>query len=382
MPSLATLCACLLVCCPAFSQASLAAPAAPGSRPSLEEVRGAMGIPSGGALRGQQDTVGFASRPDQMAKVWAASALPPAPESLGPLPAPGVAGLLCPHDDYLYAGRVYRRILPLVTARTIVLVGVFHKYRRFSARNALVFDPYRAWRSPDGEIRVSSLREDLLAGLPATDWIQDAAMQDSEHSVEAIAYWLKHVNPEVEIVSIIVPAAAFDRLQELAAHLGEGLAGTMKARGWILGRDLSIVISSDGIHYGDDFKYVPHGAGGLGPYARAMAEDLALLKGPLAGPVSPAKAKAFFETVVNPRNPDEYRMPWCGRFSIPFGLLLLEATARALGKGAPMGHPLTLGSSIGFPQLPLKDSGLGLTAEANLYHFVSYPGVAYTLGGD
>jgi AmmeMemoRadiSam system protein B len=338
-----------------------------------------MGIPSQGDLRGQQDAVGFASRPDLMAKVWDLSTLPPGPEAFGPLPPPGVAGLICPHDDYLYAGRVYRRILPLVTARTVVLVGVFHKYRRFGAKDALVFDSYRAWRAPDGEIPVSRLREDLLAALPAGAALRDAAMQDSEHSVEAIAYWLKHQDPRVEIVSILVPSASFERLQVLAAELGRGLAGAMKVRGWRLGKDLSIVISSDGIHYGADFKYTPHGLGGPEAYAEAVAKDRALLTGPLAGPLSPDKTKAFYSAVVNPANPDEYRMPWCGRFSIPFGLLLMDETARALGQARPVGHPAAFGTSIGFPQLPVRDPALGVTAEANLYHFVSYPGMAYVL---
>ncbi len=380
MPSVSAIFTCLLTCLPALGQASLSPQPAPARRPTLDEVRKAMGIPSQGDLRGQQDTVGFASRPDQMTQVWEASALPPAPEFAGPLPAAGVAGLICPHDDYLYAGRIYRRILPLVTARTVVLVGVFHKYRRFGAKDALVFDSYRAWRSPDGEIPVSKLREDLLARIPVADVIQDAAMQDSEHSVEAIAYWLKHLNPKVEIVSVLVPSASFDRFQELAAHLGKALAETAKARGWSLGRDFAVVISSDGIHYGADFKYTPYGEGGVGPYTEAVARDRDLLKGPLAGPVTAAKARAFFTAVVNPQNPDEYRMPWCGRFSIPFGLLLLGETARELGSPVPTGQPIAFGTSISFPQLPVRSQGLGLTAEANLYHFVSYPGVAYTLG--
>jgi AmmeMemoRadiSam system protein B len=338
-----------------------------------------MGIPSHGDLRGQQDSIGFASKPDQMAAVWERSALGPGPESLGPMPAPGVAALICPHDDYLYAGRVYRQLLPLVKARTVLLVGVFHRYRRFGAKGALVFDPYRAWRSPDGEITVSGLREDLLAQLPASDVIQDAAMQDSEHSVEAIAYWLKHINPQVEIVSILVPSASFERLQELSDHLGKALAKSMKARGWTLGRDLALVISSDGIHYGADFNYTPHGQGGIQVYTEALDRDRALLKGPLAGPISPGKAQAFFNAVVNPQNPDEYRMPWCGRFSIPFGLLLLNETAQNLGLATPTGHPVAFGTSVGFPQIPVRDLGMGATAEANLYHFVSYPGVAYTV---
>lgn len=379
MPSLTVLCLCLLWAMPVLAQASLTPPPVPVQRPSVEEVRKGMGIPSKGDLRGQQDAVGFASNPGQMAKVWEASSLPPAPESFGPVPASGVAGLICPHDDYLYAGRVYRQVLPLVTARTVILIGVFHKYRRFGAKDALVFDPYRAWRSPDGEIKVSGLREELLSRLPAQDFIQDAAMQDSEHSVEAIAYWLKHQDPAVEILPVLMPSASFTRFQELASHLGKALAERMKAHGLALGRDVAIVISSDGIHYGTDFKYTPYGNGGVEAYTRAVARDRELLNGPLAGPVSSAKALDFFSAVVNPQAPDDYRMPWCGRFSIPFGLLLLEATARETKAGMPVGQPVAFGTSISFPQLPVKEPGLGVTAEANLHHFVSYPGAAYTL---
>ncbi|WP_243301238.1 AmmeMemoRadiSam system protein B [Geothrix oryzisoli] len=378
----AIFCACSLACLPGLAQASLSTLPVPPQRPTLEEVRKTMGIPSQGDLRGQQDAVGFASKPDQMAKVWERSALPPPPEALAPMPAPGVAGLICPHDDYLYAGRVYRQLMPLVKAHTIVLVGVFHKYRRFDAKDALVFDPYRAWRSPDGEIKVSNLREDLLARIPATDVIRDAAMQDSEHSVEAIAYWLKHQDPGVEIVSILVPSASFARFQELAAHLGKALSASMKARGWSLGRDVAIVISSDGIHYGQDFNYTPHGVGGVAAYSEAVEQDRQLLRGPLSGPVTVAKAKGFFERVVNPQDPNQYRMPWCGRFSITFGLLLLDETRRDLGIPAPLGQAVAFGTSISFPQLPVKDLGMGATAEANLYHFVSYPGVAFGLSGN
>lgn len=374
------LCAGLALCLPGQAQASLSTQPVPAQRPSLEEVRKGMGIPSHRDVRGQQDVIGFASRPDQMARIWERSAQAPAAESLGPAPAPGVTGLICPHDDYLYAGRVYRQLVPLVTARTVVLVGVFHKYRRFGAKDALVFDPYRTWHAPDGEIKVSSLREELLSRLPAGDVIQDAAMQDSEHSVEAIAYWLKHLDPKVEILPILVPSASFERFQELSAHLGQILAERMKARSWVLGRDLAIVISSDGIHYGADFKYTPYGGGGVQAYEEAMKKDRDLLKGPLAGPISGEKARAFYTAVVDPQNPDQYRMPWCGRFSIPFGLLLLRETARNLGAPSPVGCPVAFGSSISFPQIPVHDLGLGATAESNLYHFVSYPGVAYTAG--
>ncbi len=347
------------------------------SRPTLVDVRKTMGIPSADDVRGQQDMVGFASTADQMAKVRTLAGSPPAPEGFGPLPAPGAMGAILPHDDYLYAGRVYRRVIPQVTAKTVVLVGVFHKYRRFGVRDRMVFDDYRAWRSPDGEIPVSDLRGELLVALSKDDYAQDTASHDSEHSLEAVAYWLKHQRKDVEILPILLPSARFERLETLAARLGTVLAAALRKRQWTLGRDVAIVISSDGIHYGSDFNYTPFGEGGVEAYVKAMAEDRALLKGPLAGPISTAKARTFFSACVNPEQPDEYRRPWCGRFSIPFGLLLLEATAKGLGQPVPVGTPAAFGASVDTPELPVKALGLGATAPANLYHFVSYPGVVF-----
>ncbi len=347
--------------------------------PTLEEVRKEMGVPSQGLeLRGQRDAVGFASRADQMAKVWELSASPPAPESLGTPPATGVAAVICPHDDYLYAGRVYRKILPLVTARTVVLVGVFHRYRRFGAHDQLVFDPYRAWRTPDGPVPISNLREEILSRLPHEDFVQEAAMHDSEHSLEALVYWLRHLRPDLEIMPVIVPAAGFERLEQLADRLGAALAESFAKRGWRLGRDVAVAISTDGVHYGPDFKYTTYGDGGVAAYEQATSKDRSLLMGPLQGRVTREKIHELYATFVNPDHPDEYRLTWCGRFSVPFGLLLLERLAR--GEGAAVGHPIAYATSVGWPELPVRDLGVGATAPANLYHFVGYPAVAFTLG--
>lgn len=345
--------------------------------PDLEQTRSEMGIPSRGDLRGQKDTVGYASTAEQMSEVWRLAATPPAPESLGPKPAPGVAGIICPHDDYLIAGRVYREIIPLVTAKVVVMVGVFHRYRHYGVRNAMVFDPYRAWRSPDGEIRVSELRDALLARLDPGDCVQDPAFHDSEHSLEGIAYCLKHQDPEVEILPVILPSAPFPRLQSMAERFGVELASLMKARGWTLGRDVAVVISSDGIHYGNDFNYAPYGEGGIGPFQAAMEHDRRVLRELLAGKVTPAMAQAFYETMVDPDHPDTYRKTWCGRFSIPFGLLLLEAASRELGLAPLRGLPVAFGASVDVPELPVRRIGLGPTCPISLYHFVTFPSAAF-----
>jgi len=358
--------------------AQAAGPPGAAPPPGLEEVRREMGIPSQDrALRGQRDTVGYASRAAQMDSVWRLSALPPAPESLGAAPRAGVVAVMAPHDDYLYAGRVYRRVLPLITARTVVLVGVFHRYRRFGLRDRLVFDDYRAWRAPDGPVPVSGLREEITSRLPAGDFVKDAASHDSEHSLEALVFWLKRVRPDLEIVPIIVPASSFPRLEELSRRLATALTAALSARGWQLGRDVAIAISTDGIHYGPDFKQTTFGEGGIEAYEKAAEKDRSLLLGPLSGELTREKIQALYSTFVDPENPDQYRWTWCGRFSVPFGLLLLDQLARSAGTA--VGHPIAYATSVGAPELPLRELGLGSTAPANLYHFVGYPAAAFTI---
>jgi AmmeMemoRadiSam system protein B len=362
------------------AQAALQAPAPSGPPPTLEEVRRAMGIPSHGDVRGQQDAVGYASTAVQMEKTWELSAMPPAPEKLGEAPPPGVAGVICPHDDYIYAGRVYRGVLPLVTAKTVILVGVFHGWRKFAAHDVLVFDDYRAWRTPDGEVPVSGLRTEILARLGDGEYVQNDAWHDSEHSLEALLFWLRHARPDLEIVPVILPVMHFSRMDTLATHLGAAIAAVTARHGLLLAKDFAIAISSDAVHYGNDFQYTAFGEGGVDAYVKACDQDKELLRGPLAGEVTTAKAERFFAACVMEAQPGEYRLPWCGRYSIPFGLLLLQHMTAALGVPTPVGRPLCYGTSIGGPELKVRELGMGSTAQANLYHFVGYPAVAYTVG--
>ena len=331
-----------------------------------------------GDVRGQRDTVGYAATREAMARVWDLSAQGPMPESFGEEVAPGVLGVIGPHDDYIYTARVYRAIFPLVTAKTVVMVGVFHRYRKFGARDQLVFDSYRAWSSPDGEIPVSVLRDEIIAALPSGIAVKDDAAHDDEHSLEGIAYFMKHARADLEIVPVIIPAASFERLSEMASRLADALAAALKARGLELGRDVAIVISADGTHYGDDFKFVPYGAGGREAFDKSVDDDRKLMRETLGGLVSAEKSRAFYATVVDPANPDQYRRTWCGRFSVTLGTLLVGEIAKRMGLVAPKTVPVALGVSVDAPELAVRDVGLGPTAPANLYHFVMHPALAFT----
>lgn len=326
------------------------------------------------SVRGRKDTVGFGERSGVMDEVWERSLAPPAPEALGPPPGFGqpIRAVIAPHDDYIYAGRVYRRIVPMLAARTVIVFGVLHQWRRFDLRARLVLDSNREWATTEGPVRVSSLRERLLAILPAEHVVTSAIVHDCEHSIEALLPWLQHANPAVEIVPVLVATSRFEELAAMAAAFAHALGAALDSRGQELGRDVAIAISADAIHYGADFAQTRFGTGGADAHARALELDRALLTGPLAGEVTRAKTRAAYETWVDPEHPEDYRWTWCGRFSIPFGLLVLEQM------GGAHGWPLAYGTSFSAPPLALGDLGFGVTAPAGYEHFVGYPAAAYT----
>ncbi len=335
----------------------------------------AMAVPSAVGLRGQRDATGFASSREQMEAVWAASLDAPAPRELGPEPTGPVLGAVCPHDDYLLAARVYRRVIPLVTARTVVIVGTFHRYKAFDFRGRVVLDGRKAWRSPHGPIAVSPLSSGLAEAL-GDGAATSAELHDAEHSIEAVAYWLKARRADLEIIPVLAPAGPFERVAELAEATGRALARLASEAGLEPGRDLAVVVSSDAVHYGEDFSHAPFGVGAAA-HARAVERDVGILTGPLSGPIGLGGARAFLETVTNPANSDEYLIPWCGRFAIPYGSLTLAALSDALGLGGIRGYPLAYATTAESPELPLRSTGLGTTGPADHSHFVGLPALAY-----
>jgi len=356
---------------------SLAPPlvaSAPPVPPTLAEVRASMAIPSSDRERGQQDGKGYATTAAAMAEVWEKAASGPEPDRLGSAPDGPILGVLCPHDDYVYAARVYRRVLPLVSrAKTVVLVGVFHGARRFGTKDVLVFEDYATWRTPDGPLAISPLREALRANLPEGGAVVADAMHDSEHSLEAIAFCLKHQNPGVRIVPILVSPMSPERMRILSSALARPLAAAAS------GGEVAVVISSDAVHYGRDFEYTPFGDGGVAAYSQAVAWDETFLRQSVCAAPTP-DAGAIWSALNREGDPPTGKVTWCGRFSLPFGILLLQALSREAGWQAPRAMPLAYGTSVGWPTLPLAQESPTATAPSTLYHFVGYPAVAFQTG--
>jgi AmmeMemoRadiSam system protein B len=221
------------------------------------------------------DTVGFAHRAWQMDLVMSRiNALNR--DDLDSLQQPeGTVwrAAICPHDDYAYAGWLYPAVLRNIRARTIIIFGVAHQAWRYHLENRLVFDSFSTWRAPYGKVAVSPLREELINRLPSDMAVVHDPIQGEEHSVEALIPFLQYQNRDVEIVSILVPPMDYTRMRSISRHLAKELFAVMKKHDLRWGEDVTILISSDAVHYGDEgwggrnFAYY-----GIGSNANAQAE--------------------------------------------------------------------------------------------------------------
>lgn len=356
-------------------------------QPDVQQFLDQVGLKPTDDQRGQMDIVGFAStaqQMDQVVKLCEANAKPREDSLLSEFPwmenVSFRAGI-CPHDDYCYAGRLYPLLLKRIHAKHVILFGVFHKAKPFGSHDVLVFDSFKSWHGPQGPVAVSPLRDEIIQRLPEKDVVVSNDMQQVEHSVEAIVPWLQAYNPAVEIVSILVPYLDWKTMQKLSGDLSSALAVILEQHGWELGKDVAIVCSSDAIHYGDSgwggSNYADFGTNIEG-YRQAVQRDVNLATNDLGGKVNAKGLRTFFETCVNPKDVYEYKVTWCGRFSIPFGMSVAMDLAKELGEPPLEGTLLDYGTSVSEATLPLEElHGMGRTAPNNLHHWVGYAAVGY-----
>jgi len=352
-----------------------------------QDLLDAVGIPSEGGLRGQADTVGFVTSAGQMDSVLAQCRDLASPRRAELFAEHGwtdettFAAAVCPHDDYYYAGRLYGLLLPHIRARIVILFGVFHRAQAFDCRDRIVFDSFDAWRGPYGRIPVSPLREELIARLPAGDVLVDNDMHTVEHSIEAIVPWLQAFRPGVEIVPVLVPYMGWETLDRVAGEFASALAAILEEKGWTLGEDVALVSSADAVHYGDagwgGRSYADFGTGADG-YARAVERDRNLAGSTLAGPLRRDALRDFLYTCVDSADVTQYKLTWCGRFSVPFGLNVASRVSEGL-TGRPLeGTLLDYGTSLGEVSLDLGSvPGLGTTAPNHLHHWVGYAAIGF-----
>jgi len=328
------------------------------------------------------DTVGFAQYPWQVDSILnrikrnQGELLEKRDHSLGSQAAKAV---LCPHDDYSYVGYLYPATLRQLKAKTIIIFGVAHKAAQLHLENQLIFDSYDAWKGPSGMVRVSALREKIMKNLPSGDFQVNDSMQSIEHSVEAMIPWLQHYNPSVQIVSILVPAMPFERMQKIAKDLSEAIQGATTSENLKWGKDYAFIISTDAVHYGDlgwGGKNYAYFGTACTSYKNAKGKEMDILHD-LAGYLSPGKLHEFCDITVERADFRKYKWTWCGRYSVPLGLLTLNDLNESLFQEPLKGRMVGYSTSIEHEPIPVSDLGMGVTAPANDHHWVGYAAIKY-----
>ncbi len=287
---------------------------------------------------------------------------------------------ISPHDDYTYVGPLYPLVLEPVKAKTVILFGVAHKARNFGLENRMVFDSYPYWKTPYGRVKMTDLREQLISRLPANDYTVNDSMQAVEHSLEALLPFLQYYNHDVQFVPILVPYMRYGRMDTLAAHLSGAIAEVARENNLQWGRDFALVISTDAVHYGDEdwggSNYAPYGADSAG-YQMAVQHEHGIIDTCLNGPLDPAKIRQFSRYTVKDDNYKDYKWTWCGRYSVPMGLLTAYHLQQDLEAPPLEGVSPGYFNSIDHAAIPVKDLGMGTTAPARLHHWVGYAGEGY-----
>lgn len=287
--------------------------------------------------------------------------------------------VICPHDDYSYAGDIYPYVLKNLSTPLIIIFGVAHKARQFKVENQIVFDSFTEWEGIYQNIPTSPLREDILNELPKEYYQTNDSLHSAEHSVEALLPFLEYYQRDIEILPILIPAMNFSRMEEISLALVKVFTKVINKRHLRWGKDFSFAISNDCVHYGDqDWQvgFAPFGAD-TASYRAATNFDMNIISECLIDQLDPQRIRRFFEYTVNKDDYKEYAWTWCGRYSVPFGLMFSYHLQKNTSSPLLIGKMMRYSTSIAHSSIPVSDLNMGVTAPANIRHWVGYAAIGY-----
>ena len=132
-----------------------------------------------------------------------------------------IAGI-SPHDDYLYAGKVYYPLYKLINAKEVVIFGVTHGTVRKAIndpKNVLIFDEFYKWKGPYRDVEISPLRDIIKHKLNPQNYLVNNTAQSLEHSIEALIPFIQHYNRDVKITPIMVTGMSLEKMDSLSTKL-------------------------------------------------------------------------------------------------------------------------------------------------------------------
>ncbi|NPV82344.1 MAG: AmmeMemoRadiSam system protein B [Candidatus Aminicenantes bacterium] len=328
-------------------------------------------------IRPVRDDVGFCWNPDSM-KILVDYLAAQEKEHFR---AEGLVAAISPHDDYLYAGRLYYLLFNLIRAKEAVIFGVTHGTVRNEIKgldSLLILDDYELWPGVLKPVEISPLRSYLKKHLKSGYLTVNNRAHELEHSIEALIPFLQYFNPDIKITPIMVAPMPLDKMKEISENLAGVIAAYIKENRLQPGRDIFFLISADGNHYGKDFNNLAFGEG-QEAWEKALAFDRNLINSYLTGQVSEKKVAGLTGELWGKTYLDYKSSYWCGKYSIPFGLLTVQKVMRKNSGRNVRGELIRFSDTYSEGVLPLKKIGLGTTAPFSLRHWVSFCSIAYYL---
>jgi predicted class III extradiol MEMO1 family dioxygenase len=197
-----------------------------------------------------------------------------------------------------------------------------------------------------------------------------------EHSIEALVPFLHYFNPDVKLTAIMVTAMPLDRMENISDHLADLICRYATENNLQLGQDIFFLISSDANHYGHDFNNAPYGEDAKA-HAMATAEDTGLARSYLTGTMDDEKIRGLVGELWGTRFDRTGDFLWCGRYSIPFGLMTIGKVVQSINDRPIRGTLIHYSDTYSEGVIPLKPCGMGITAPFSLKHWVGFFSAAF-----
>lgn len=296
-------------------------------------------------------------------------------------PSGNLVAAISPHDDYLYAGSVYYPLYKLIRTKEVVIFGVTHGTVRKAMndpQNVLIFEDYKFWHGPYGNVSISPLREIIKNKLKGEDYIVSDKAQDIEHSIEALVPFLQYYNRDIKITPIMVTQMPFERMEQVSDELAKIISGYIKQNNLKPGKDIFFLISTDADHYGKDFDNIPYGEDKKA-HEEATANDVRIAKETFDGILNTEKIKNLTKELWGTPSDNPPCPVWCGKFSVPFGLLTAAKVIKESGGKNLSGRLFKYSDTYTEGVIPIKHTNLGTTAPFSLKHWCGWLSAGFYL---
>lgn len=323
-------------------------------------------------IRPIRDNVGFCWRPSEMNILMRYLSAHSAKTDA--FPAKELVAAISPHDDYLYAARVYHPLYKLIKAKEVVVFGVTHGTVRKAMndpKNILILDDYTYWHGPYAKIEISPLREVIKANLDKDDYVVSDSAQNIEHSIEALVPFLQYYNRNIKITPIMVTQMPFERMGQVSDELAKIISRYMQDNKLKPGKDIFFLISSDANHYGQDFNNIPYGED-ESAHLIGTDNDKRIANDAFTGILSSNKIENLTKELWGKPSDNPPSPVWCGKYSIPFGLLTISKIINYVTGKKLNGIVYRYSDTWTEGVISIKRTNLGLTAPFSLKHWVGW----------